>query len=176
MARIREEREREVQPRFPQDHEQRRDVASVAHPRWSPTATQCRGASQGPGVPPPAAAKSQRHRDRATPSAIAATAGDAVGEAALSNRERTHRGSRTAPETGTTRVNRRFAKGEAQPRGGPVHGRVDGGTFQRSLNPWEVIRISAAKRQRTFSRQTIIVSSTSCNARRAQSRALARLV
>ena len=68
--------------------------------------TTWRGASQGPGVPPPAAAKFQTHQKyKAAPAAMTGTATQAAGAGVPPSRVSSRQGSQTAPRPGTTRVN-----------------------------------------------------------------------
>src|SRR5215471_15745654 len=77
--------------------------------RWGPTATTCRGASHGPGVPPPTAAKFQTHHTyRAMPAAMTTTASHMTGSGVRPLRCRIHQGAQKPPRPGTTTVNSRL--------------------------------------------------------------------
>src|SRR5215468_12582545 len=77
--------------------------------RWGPTATTCRGASHGPGVPPPTAAKFQTHHTyRAIPAAMTVTASHMTGAGVRPSRCRIHQGAQKPPRPGTTTVNSRL--------------------------------------------------------------------
>src|SRR5574341_2315205 len=77
--------------------------------RYGPTATNRRGASHGPGVPRPTLAKSQMHeRYKAAPMTIRLAAYHAAGVGIAPPRVRIHHGIHTAPEPGTTTVNKTF--------------------------------------------------------------------
>src|SRR6266851_3644633 len=77
--------------------------------RYGPTATNCRGASHGPGVPRPTLANTQRHATyRAAPGTMNTRAGQATGSGVAPPRVRIHKGTYTAPAPGTTAVKRIF--------------------------------------------------------------------
>src|SRR6516162_650345 len=77
--------------------------------RWGPTATTCRGASHGPGVPLPTAAKFQTHHTyRAIPAAMTTTASHITGVGVRPLRVRIHQGTQKPPRPGITTVNSRL--------------------------------------------------------------------
>src|SRR5690242_5410360 len=77
--------------------------------RCGPTTTTCRGASHGPGVPPPTAAKFQvHHAYRAIPAAMTTTASHATGVGVRPSRVRICQGTQTPPRPGTATVNSRL--------------------------------------------------------------------
>src|SRR5215471_10624929 len=77
--------------------------------RWGPTAITCRGASHGPGVPLPTAAKFQTHHTyRAIPAAMTTTASHMTGVGVRPLRVRIHQGTQKPPRPGTTTVNSRL--------------------------------------------------------------------
>src|SRR5258708_7806808 len=77
--------------------------------RYGPTATNCRGASNGPGVPRPTLANTQRHATyTAAPATMSTKPGQATGSGVAPPRVRIHKGTYTAPAPGTTTVKRIF--------------------------------------------------------------------
>src|SRR5215472_4437669 len=77
--------------------------------RWGPTATTCRGASHGPGGPPPTAAKFQTHHTyRAMPAAMTTTASHTTGSGVRPSWCRIHQGAQKPPRPGITTVNSRL--------------------------------------------------------------------
>src|SRR5438128_8062595 len=77
--------------------------------RYGPTATNCRGASHGPGVPRPTLANIQTQATyRAAPATMNRSAGQATGSGVAPPRVRIHKGTYTAPDPGTTTVKRIF--------------------------------------------------------------------
>jgi hypothetical protein len=60
-AGVRKQREGQKEPGLAADDDECGDVNRIANPAVRPDATNRRGASQGPGVPRPTVAKSQRH-------------------------------------------------------------------------------------------------------------------
>src|SRR5438874_2586343 len=77
--------------------------------RYGPTATNCRGASHGPGVPRPTVANIHWHLAyNAIPPTISTTAVQTTGRGVAPPRVRISHGAYTAPAPGTTSVNRTF--------------------------------------------------------------------
>src|SRR5580698_7949979 len=77
--------------------------------RYGPRVTTRRGASHGPGVPRPTAAKFHaQHRYRTAPAAMTRTAVQTTGEvqstAGLASLVASHTGTQTPPSPGTTMV------------------------------------------------------------------------
>src|SRR5579871_3269963 len=77
--------------------------------RWGPVTITRRGASHGPGVPPPTAAKFQvHHAYRAIPAAMTTVASHATGTGVCPPRVKIRQGTQTPPRPGTATVNSRL--------------------------------------------------------------------